>query len=404
MAQVFRQRERAVLHFNVADFAVTVERICDSGLRQRPLIVAPLGTARSQVYDMSEEAYGDGVRKGMALRQATRLCRQAMVLSPRVELYRRAMRAFCKELGSYSPLVETGDMDGHVFVDVTGTHRLYGPAPDVGWRVRREVRNRLGFNPIWALGASKLIAKVASRLVKPVGEYIVTPGEEESFLAPLPIELLPGVLPRELCRMQEFGLRCIGELARLNRQQLLVAFGTRCEILYQLSRGIDDCPVAEPARAAERFVCEHTFAEDTNNRREVEAILLTLAVSLGAQLRERRLVARRLGISLHYSDGAEVVRQAGCRGGTASQEQLRQLTLAVLQRAWVRRTRIRSVHLCGDRVLSASRQLSLFGLSPEQHRQTRLDAAIDLLHSRYGTSVIGVARQYPSTTTSPSCH
>ena len=72
------------------------------------------------------------------------------------------MRAFVKELQGYSPLIECGRADGHFFVDVTGTHRLYGPAPDVGWRVRRQARTSLGINPIWTLGTSKLVAKVAS--------------------------------------------------------------------------------------------------------------------------------------------------------------------------------------------------------------------------------------------------
>ena len=90
----FRVRERAVLHFNVADFAVAVERVEDCRLRQRPLLIAPLQAARAVVYDMSEEAYREGVRKGMPLRQATRICRGAAVLPPRAGLYHKAMLAF----------------------------------------------------------------------------------------------------------------------------------------------------------------------------------------------------------------------------------------------------------------------------------------------------------------------
>ena len=83
MSQGFAARERAVLHFNVADFAVAIERVEDLRLRTRPLLIAPLQAARAVIYDMSEEAYLEGVRKGMPLRQATRLCRRAVVLPPR---------------------------------------------------------------------------------------------------------------------------------------------------------------------------------------------------------------------------------------------------------------------------------------------------------------------------------
>ena len=230
-------RERAIIHFNVADFAVAVERVADCALRKKPVIIAPFQAARALVYDMSEEAFQCGVHKGMALRQATRLCRGASVLLPRPDVYRRAMQAFLGQVREYSPLLEHGIIDGHLFVDVTGTHRLFGPAPDIGWRVRRRARNDLGINPIWTLAANKLVAKVASRLVKPVGEYIVAAGEEEDFLAPLPLHLLPGLSPEEIRRLREFNLASIGQLAALNRQQLLVPFGDRSGFLYEASHG-----------------------------------------------------------------------------------------------------------------------------------------------------------------------
>jgi DNA polymerase-4 len=233
MNGVFALQERSVIHFNVADFAVAVEQICDRSLAGRPLIIAPLRTSRAVVFDMSEEAYREGVRKGMLLRDATRSCRAATLLQPRVDLYQKAMQSFLQELRSYSPRIEYGTADGHFFIDVTGTHRLHGPPPDVGLRVRRHVRQTLGINPIWTLGTSKLIAKVASRLVKPVGEYIVGPGEEEQFLAPLAVDLLPGVTGRELDILGEFQLNTIGAIARLSAEQLMIPFGGRSDFFLR---------------------------------------------------------------------------------------------------------------------------------------------------------------------------
>lgn len=395
MQQGFGLRERAVLHFNVADFAVAVERVADSSLRERALIIAPLQAARALVYDMSEEAYGEGVRKGMAVKQATRICRKATLLPPRVPLYQKAMQAFLKELQGYSPLIESGQADGHFFVDVTGTHRLYGPAPDVGWRVRRHVRAGLGINPIWTLGSSKLVSKVASRLVKPVGEYIVNVGEEAAFLAPLPIDLLPGLGDKELRKLQEFQLTTIGALAKLNRQQLMVPFGSRCDYLHSASRGMDDSRVCKPG-AVGSIDYEHSFAEDTNDQRELEGVVTSLAGRAGLQLRENRQVTRRVGIWLRYSDGGHIVRQASCRAGTSGDFLLHKMALTALQRAWIRRTRIRSCRLVCDRLQRQSPQLPLF---PEQENrqknQQKLLGAMDSLRNRYGQAVIGVGRQYP---------
>jgi DNA polymerase IV len=164
---------RSVIHLNVADFAVAVERVVDVRLRHRPVVVAAPGAARAAVYDMSEEAYRTGVRKGMALRQAQKLCREAVIVPPHPHHYERAMSALFKHFLPYSPLIETGEGNGHVFLDVTGTSRLFGPPPDVAWRIRKAVKSDLGLDPIWSLAPNKLVAKVATRLVKPTGEYIV---------------------------------------------------------------------------------------------------------------------------------------------------------------------------------------------------------------------------------------
>ncbi|MBU1138491.1 MAG: hypothetical protein KKA76_05895, partial [Proteobacteria bacterium] len=86
-------QDRSIIHLNVTDFAVAVERLQDSSLKRIPLIVAPEQAARALVYDMSEEAYGDGVRKGMRLDLARRYCRRARILIPRPGLYRKAMTA-----------------------------------------------------------------------------------------------------------------------------------------------------------------------------------------------------------------------------------------------------------------------------------------------------------------------
>ncbi|MBW2564129.1 MAG: DNA polymerase, partial [Deltaproteobacteria bacterium] len=168
--------ERSIIHLNVADFAVAVERVVDSRLRDCPVIIAPEGAVRAAVYDMSEEAYKNGVRKKMALRRALRYCPDAAVLPPHPDRYERAMAQFIKHLLPYSPLVEIADHNGHLFLDATGTGKMFGPTPDVAWRIRKAVRTDMGFDPIWSVASNKLVAKVATRIVKPTGEYIVGAG------------------------------------------------------------------------------------------------------------------------------------------------------------------------------------------------------------------------------------
>ncbi len=382
-------RERAIIHFNVADFAVAVERVADCTLRERPVIVAPFQAARAVVYDMSEEAFQCGVQKGMSLRQATRLCRGAAVLPPRPDIYQRAMQAFLGQIRDYSPLVEQGAGDGHVFVDVTGTHRLFGPAPDIGWKVRKRARNDLGLNPIWTLSVNKLVAKVASRLVKPVGEYIVAAGEEEDFLAPLPLALLPGLSPVELRRLREFNLIKIGQLAGLSRQQLLVPFGSRSGFLYRASHGIDESVIAAGTMETAPVVFEHVFADDTNDRRQMEGVVADLAARACQELRRRKQVARQVWIRITYADGVHSVRQTTTRLGTSADFTLRNLAQLALQRAWTRRTRVRGCRLVCDRLHRQSPQLLLFPeAAGNEIRQEKASRALERIRDRFGHALI----------------
>ncbi len=386
-------RERAIIHFNVTDFAVSVERIVDSALRRRPVIIAPFQAARAVVYDMSEEAFGCGVHKGMPLSRATRLCPGATVLPPRPDIYRRAMRAFLGQVQSYSPRIEHGMVDGHIFVDVTGTHRLFGPAPDIGLRVRRQVRNGLGINPIWSLAGNKLVAKVASRLVKPTGEYIVGIGEEEEFLAPLPLPLLPGLSPEEVRRLRDFNLIRIGQLARLSRQQLMVPFGNRSDFLYAASRGIDSSPIAAGDSRAASLAFEHVFADDTNDEKELAGIAASLAAKAGRELRTRRQAARRVEIQIAYADGIRSAGRATSRRGTGSDFILRKLARQALQRALTRRIRVRNCRLFCSLLERESPQLPLFpeAAGPEI-RQEKTCAALDSIRSRFGHAIIQSGR------------
>jgi len=380
-------RERSIIHLNVTDFAVAVERVCDSSLASSPLIVAPTHAVRGLVYDMSEEAYQDGVEKGMSLALARRYCPKARILDPRLSLYRKAMKALVKEVVSYTPLVEQGEEDGHLFMDVTGTHRLHGPPPDIAWRLRKRVLKNLSLDPAWSLGSNKLVAKVASRMVRPFGEMIVGSGDEDAFLEPLALTLLPGLQASERKIMADFNLLTIGDLARLSRQQLLVPFQKRGNYLYDASRGHDTTPVSPGVGSGFQITREHIFAEDTQKFQELKNVLSGFVHELGHSLRKRKMLTRRVLVLLNYSDGRSASRQAVDKNGTDNDFILRNLALLALNRSWKRRIRIRSCALSCDRLLLKSPQQSLFNLrSAQELRQEKLLAAMDAVCDRFGKS------------------
>jgi DNA polymerase-4 len=342
---------------------------------------------------MSDEAYKDGVRKGMLLVRATRICRRARVLPPRFDLYRRAMGKCVDEARAYSPLLEYGTEDGHVYLDITGTHRLFGAAPDVGWRLRKQMRTRLDIDPIWSLAGNKLVSKIGSRLVKPVGEYIVADGEEQRFLAPLPLSLLSELTVIERQRLSEFNIASIGQLASLSRGQLYSVFGRRAETLFDLSRGVDMSIVGPELARLPRVEREHIFGNDTVDRALLRGVVNALAAELGMELRSTRKAARRVGLQLHYTDGSMVVRQASVRTGVCDDHALQKLAQQALQRGLTRRTRVRGCRLICDRLHRKSPQLSLFAVADNERKRQKLLAAMDAVRSRFGQHSIRTASQ-----------
>ncbi|MBV5317820.1 MAG: hypothetical protein JZU50_08415 [Desulfobulbaceae bacterium] len=390
--------ERTIIHLNIADFSVAVERLLDPGLRSKPLIIAE-PSARAVVYDMSDEAYGEGVRKGMQLSMARHRCRNALVLPPRPEQYRKALGRCITHALHYTPLVERSSGNGHLYLDVTGTHRLFGPPPDIGWRLRNTLRRDLGFDPIWSVAPNKLVAKVASRLVKPCGEYIVGGGEEIPFLAPLPLVLLPGIAMVDLHRLQQVNIRKVHQAAALSVQELSVLCDHRARLLYQTLRGIDPTPVHPGTAPGAGCTLHHTFAPDTNQEALVRAALTTLVQQAGYGLRQQQLGCRRVAVSLLYTDGVEVIRQAVTNLPASDDPALEQLALTALYRSWHRRVRLRQIALACSKLQHPVQQLSLFAaIDPRQQKNQRLSEAFDAIHQRCGSGMIYRGRQQPTAT------
>ncbi len=385
---------RDILHLNVADFAVEVERLVDSRLKTRPVIIAPEGAARAAVFDHSEEAFQAGVRKGMALKRALRYCKDAVVLPPHPDRYERAMREMLGRALPYSPLIEQTDTQGHLFVDLSGTSRLHGPPQDVGWRIRKTLHKDVGFLPIWTVAPNKLLAKVASRLVKPTGERIVTSGEESRLLRPLPLHMIPGLEASDVFRLRDFNLRRVGEATQLTPAQLDVIFGKRAATIHNLLRGMDDSPVLPVDERRPRIIADHDFGNDTNDLHRIEGALYALVEEACADVRKRGMAAKRMGLWLDYSDGKRMHRTRIIKPPSANDFTLFEVAQDLLHKAWMRRVRIRHMRLRLDRLsYPTPPQLDLFeDIRKEQNDKHELVATLDAIRDRFGTDAVRMGR------------
>lgn len=380
-------RPRSIIHLNIADFAARVEACLTPSLKDYPLVIAPIGAPRAQVYDMNEQAFKEGIRKGMPLSRVKRLHRGIPILPPRFNRYEQVMKQIAKQSRAYSPAVESGTIDGHLFIDITGTGRLYGPPPDVAFRLKESIQKTMGLDPIWSLATNKLVAKVATRVVKPRGEYIVRPGEEAAFLGPLSVSLLPGLSRQEIQTIRQFNLIRVAQVRALTPAQLSIPFPERAPQIRRLLRGEDPDPVA---RSRPRILkADHEFITDTNDADTLKAGLAVMTADLCTRLRHRKKHPKNLTLTLSYSDG---ICHAGSGHGTpAGDTAMLKSAWTLFLAIWKRRVRIRHLSLSCTTGPAAPVQADLFLAENEDRNTDQLAKSMDRIRQQFGRTAIQTA-------------
>ena len=383
---------RTVLNVDIAAFPIAVERVIEPGLRGRPVLLAPPGSARAPVLVVSREAAREGARPGMPLPVALRHCPGAVVLHPNETLYRRATGAVLALLGGYSPLVEPAAL-GQTFLDLTGTARLFGAAQDAAARIRGEIETRLRLKPTVGLATSKLVSRVAARVIRPDGLCDVFPGSEASFLAPLPVGLLPAARGAARERLADLSVARVADLLRFSQAQLLVAFGAHGGRLRSQALGVDASPV-RPPEAAPAIVEETTLAEDSNGEADLSRSLFALCERSGARLRRLQARAARLRVTLRHSDDVVKHREERLVPPLAADLLLFARARTIGERARARRVRVRWIELRCLEIARGPRQMELFGPQAFDDRSGNgaaaesMAEAVDRIRGRFGDRAI----------------
>ncbi len=376
-------RGRSILHVDLDAFFVAVERVRDPRLRGRPVVVGSSPARRGVVAAASYEARACGIHSAMPMARALRLCPGLVRVSGSHALYSRASRAVFEILGGFTPLMEKVSID-EAYLDLTGTGLLFGRAVDAAEKLRREVRGRLGLDVTVGVSRNRLVSKVASGFAKPRGLFDVQPGQEARFLAPLPVQALPGVGPVTTRRLVDFNIERLGTLAGTEAWFLERVFGVHGAALQARARGEDDTPVRPSWERPEARSVGHeeTFVRDTADPGFLAARLQVLLESAARRLRAKGLVARKVTVKLRHADFVTLTRDATLPAASDHDVELLEPALELLGRMATRRTLVR---LLGVRLGDLRRgfwQGSLF--DSRRRRERRLIDTLDRLRGRYG--------------------
>lgn len=368
-------------------FFVEVERRRRPELRRVAVVVAGLG-GRGVVSSASYEARSRGVTSGMPTAQAQRLCPHARFLAPDHHAYGEASRRVLAVLESFTPAVEQISVD-EAFLEIGGLRLTYPSPTAVGEAIRAAVREQIGLPASVGLATCKLIAKLASRAAKPDGLHLVPAGSEQAFLHPLPVRALWGVGEATYARLEQLGVRTVGELAALPRATLQRRLGEALGgHLSDLAQARDDRPVVAGGPAKSISV-EETYPADLSGRPSLEGELLRLADRLASRLRRSGMAARTVVLKVRFGDFATVTRSRTYPAPLDTAHELYRAALALLERAAVGRRPVRLLGL-GTEGLSESGSPRQLGL--EARPWDHLEAAVDRVRDRFGSAAVTPAR------------
>lgn len=379
------------MHVDLDAFFVSVEQVLNPELKGKPVVVGGDPNGRGVVACASYEAREYGLKAGMSLAVAKRLCPHTIFMGGNFCSYRDASKAFMGILAEYTPEIESAGID-EAYLDLSGFEALYGPAKETAIEIKQRINSELGITASIGIASSKVVAKVASDLYKPDGLVEVLPGEESSFLAPLSVAKLPCVGSKTESALKRMGLKTIGELGRLPLSLLKHSFGVHGEVMYRYANGIDCRKLALHA-LRKSISRETTLNEDTSDRLFLNAVLHYLGEKVGASLRSQDKHAKCITVKVRYADFESITRSRTLSEAINTDRDIYEFGRCLLDRALGQRTA--PVRLIGIGVSNLTEGIQLKMFDSYTETLNRLNRAIDSIRGKHGFTTIGVGRTLP---------
>ena len=375
--------QATILHADLDSFYASVEQRDDPSLRGRPVLVG-MGVVLAASY----EAKAHGVRTPMGLPQARSLCPRAVVVPPRMSAYSAASKAVFAVFKDTTPIVEGISID-EAFLEVGGLLKIRGTPAEIATRLRADVRERVGLPITVGVARTKFLAKVASGVGKPDGLLVVPPGEELSFLHPLPIERLWGVGPVTAGKLREHQIHTVGHVARIGEAALVTMLGAHAgRHLHALAHNHDPRRVRVGHRRGS-IGSQCALGRRARPYAEIDATLAALVDRVTRRMRAASRAGRTVTVRFRFGDFTRATRSRSMLKATMQ-------TRAILQTA--------RVLLAENRSLVEERGLTLIGVAVsnldgdgnvqlelpfEAAPDTdRLDSALDAVRDRFGGKAV----------------
>jgi len=371
---------RSVVHMDLDTFFVSVERLMNSGLEGKPVIIGGMSD-RGVVSSCSYEARQFGVHSAMPMKMARALCNEAIVIRGDMDAYSRYSRMVTDIIAEKAPLYEKASIDEH-YLDITGMDRFFGC---MQWthELRQRIIKETGLPISCGLSVNKTVSKIATGEAKPNGEIEIPGGHERGFLSPLSIRKIPMIGNRTFHLLRSMGIATIGTLGQIPMEMMESLLGKNGLVIWKKANGIDPAPVVQYSER-KSIGSERTFERDTMDMAGLHDLLTSMVEKLAFQLRKEEKLTSIVTVKIRYSNFDTHTLQKRIPY-TSFDHVLIPVARELFDRLYQRRMLIRLVGVRFSGLIRGVQQLNLFEDTSEM---VHLYLALDKLRRRYGSDSV----------------
>lgn len=371
---------RCVVHLDLDTFFVSVERLMNSSLIGKPIIIG--GTSdRGVVASCSYEARQFGVHSAMPMKMARILCDHAIVVRGDMDQYSKYSRMVTEIIAEKAPVYEKASIDEH-YLDITGMDRFFG---NLKWsqELRQRITHETGLPISFGISINKTVSKIATGEAKPNGLLQIPYQGVHPFLDPLSIRKIPMIGNKTYHLLRSMGISNISTLRHIPAEMIERVMGKNGQVIWKKANGIDHTPVQQYSER-KSIGTERTFENDTIDIKMLKNILIGMVEKIAFQLRKEQKLTSCITVKIRYSNFDTHTLQRHIPY-TAFDHVLLNTALELFEKLYTRRMLIRLVGVKFSSLVQGSQQLNMFEDTPEM---TSLYQAMDKIRLRFGSKAV----------------
>ncbi len=371
---------RAIVHMDLDTFFVSCERLLDSRLIGKPILIGG-NSDRGVVASCSYEARRFGIHSAMPMRMAKQLCPEAIVLRGNSGTYTNFSKDVTDVIKESVPLYEKTSID-EFYIDLTGMDKFFG-CHKLASELRQRIIKETGLPISFGLSINKTVSKIATGEAKPNNQIQIIKGTEKPFLAPLSVRKIPMVGEMTYKSLCDLGVKQIKTVQEMPMELMQKVLGKNGLSIWKKANGIDNSPVIQ-YHERKSISTERTFNRDTTDVNKLKSIILAMAENLAYQLRRGNKLTACVTFKIRYSDFQTYTQQQRI-AYSAMDHSIIPVVMDLFKKLYNRRLLVRLVGVKFSHLVEGGHQINLF---EDNEKHINLSNAIDTMRERYGDRAV----------------